>query len=149
LTGDFDGAIAGALPLGTHLCHAAKSAGAIAGCGKIVKTAGAAGDSREHGVTVGDGFIAGNANYAMDAAGGADDGIGRGWHEGYMIKHPSAVRSQRSGQAYASIDENIFLSLHNFLLMAAALSIKLRMDLRLSHGIGHCTCNAPHPRQGL
>ena len=54
------------LTSGSEGFHAAEGAVAIAGGGKIAEFAGAVGESGEHGVTVGDGFVAGKLERARE-----------------------------------------------------------------------------------
>ena len=64
----FDRPVFFPLPITPQSAHAAERAGAILGRGKILEPALALGDRRQHGITVGDGLIAGNANRATHRA---------------------------------------------------------------------------------
>jgi len=83
VAGNFDGG-AFDYDVGTEGFHAAKGAVAIVGGGEVAKFAGAVGEGGEHGVTVGDGFVAGKFERAGEGFGGVD-GFGLHWRFNFSM----------------------------------------------------------------
>ena len=81
----FDDAVV-PLPGYAEGAHAAERAGAVGSGGIIFEARRAFGDSGEHGVAVGDGFVSGQLNAAADVARRAHDDLGSGFHAVINIK---------------------------------------------------------------